>query len=470
MLSGGLRLGDRLLRGLRPVRSRLTVIATALVTVALLVAGAVMVLVLHSALLSNADGSNSARANEIASSLAQRAPAQLDEALFATDQNVDLVQVLDARGTVIRSSRHQAGEALGAPLPAGGRVVVDGARSAPSDTEYRATRVGVRTGAGGDVTVEVGTAEAGINRLVLLVAALCAAVFPLIVAAMAALTYVFVGRALSPVERIRRRVDEISDADLSERVPVPSTRDEVATLARTMNAMLARLEAAQAAQRRFVGDASHELNSPLTSIYGLLDLADTTGEPIELDTVRTLLLPEAKRMRSLVADLALLARADEAEHASLCRSDFDFSELLTAEAERVVSVGGFEVEVSAAAATVHGDRGQLARVLRNLTDNAARYARERLVLTMSATDSTVTVSVTDDGPGVPEADRDRVFERFVRLDAARDRSRGGSGLGLAIVAEIVAVHGGSVGVDVGPHGGARFWFSLPLARSGNRLP
>lgn len=471
-LTEALTLRARLHRALSPMRSRLTLIATAFVSIALLIAGGVLVLVLHNVLLNSADAANSARADEIVESLTKKDPAALDDSLFVTDQTVDLVQVLDADGRVIRSSRSHPGGGLGGVLAPGDRVVVDGVEAAPSDGEYRAVRIGTRTSGGRHVVVEAGTAESGINRLVLLVAGLCAAVFPLIVIVMAALTYVFVGRALSPVERIRRRVAEISDDDLSERVPVPTTRDELETLARTMNAMLERLENAQAAQRRFVGDASHELNSPLTSIYGLLDLADQTGEPIDLETVRTLLLPEAERMRRLVADLALLARTDE-RGTPLHRIDLDLAELVSAETDRVRAAHDFTVDVHTTSAQVHGDPGQLTRVIRNLTDNAARYVRERLVVTMTATPDTVTVLVADDGPGVPDADRERVFERFVRLDDARDREGGGSGLGLAIVAEIIAAHGGTVGIEPGSPeegSGARFWFSLPRHPSDSRRP
>lgn len=447
-------------RAVRPVRSRLTLTATALVTVALLIAGAVMVLVLHNVLLNSADNANTARASEIASALAETGPAGVDDALLSAGQDIDLIQIVDDRGTVLRSSRSHPGGALGAAVPPGQRTVVDGATAGPSDAEYRATRLGVRSAAG-DLTVEVGTAESALNRLVLLVAALCAAVFPVIVAAMAWLTYTFVGRALSPVERIRRRVDEISDADLAERVPVPATGDELETLARTMNAMLGRLETAQATQRRFVADASHELNSPLTSIYGLLDLADETGEPVDVETVRTLLLPEARRMRGLIADLALLARADEAG-APVRRTDVDLHRLVSDEAEHVRAVAEHSVDADTVPAVVQADSGQLARALRNLTDNAARYARSSVAIEMTATAGRVVIAVTDDGPGIPEADRARVFERFVRLDSARARSSGGSGLGLAIVAEIVHAHGGTYGADAGEAGGARFWFSLPV--------
>ncbi|WP_231855412.1 sensor histidine kinase [Tsukamurella pseudospumae] len=448
-----------MIRVLRPVRSRLTLTATALVTVALVIAGAVMVLVLHRVLLDSADNTNTARATDIAAALAESGPDGIDDGLLSPGQNIDLIQILDSEGRVLRSSRSHPGGALGGVVPAGARTVLDGATAAPSDAEYRATRVGVRTAAG-DFTVEVGTAESALNRLVLLVAGLCAAVFPVVVAAMAWLTHVFVGRALSPVERIRSQVAEISDADLAERVPVPATGDEVETLARTMNAMLGRLETAQTTQRRFVADASHELNSPLTSIFGLLDLADQTDEPVDVDTVRTLLLPEADRMRGLIADLALLARADESG-APVPRTDVDLARLVADEAERLRALGRHGIDVSTVPAIVRGDPGQLARVVRNLTDNAARYARTRLTLTMTADGGTVTVAVTDDGPGIPEADRHRVFERFVRLDAARSRSSGGSGLGLAIVAEIVRAHDGTYGVDVDGRGGTRFWFTLP---------
>lgn len=234
LLNGALNPRRRLSRMVRPVRSRLTLTSTALVIAALLIAGAVMVLLVHRILLNNVDSTNAARATEIASTLATTDPAGIDESLFTTGQNIDLVQILDGQGRVLRSSRPHPGGPLGAPIPAGERIVVDGATVQPSDAEYRATRLGVRT-VDGVLTVEVGSAESGVNRLVLLVAALCAAVFPLIVATMAWLTYAFLGRALLPVEKIRRRVDEISDADLDERVPVPETGDEIETLARTMN-------------------------------------------------------------------------------------------------------------------------------------------------------------------------------------------------------------------------------------------
>ncbi|MBM7368107.1 sensor histidine kinase [Gordonia hydrophobica] len=451
------------------MRSRLTLLATALVTIALVIAGAVLILVLHTVLLNKADDANSARVSTIAEALAERGPSELDDSLFSTDQNVDLVQVVDASGQVVRSSRARPGGPLGAPLQPGRRVEIDGAQSAPSDAEYRATRVGVRAADGTALTVEAGTAEAGINTLVLLVAALCAAVFPLIVAAMATLTYFFVGRALRPVEQIRRRVSEISAADLADLVPVPGTRDEIELLARTMNAMLTRLKTAQTTQRQFVGDASHELNSPLTSIYGLLDLADHTGEPIDVETVRTLLLPEAARMRTLVADLALLARGDEGA-APVRHERVDLEALVTAEADLVTATRAVSVHCTTVPAFVDGDAARLARAIRNLTDNAARYAASRLTITMASTAESVTVAVSDDGPGVSAADRERVFDRFVRLDDARDRAAGGSGLGLAIVAEIVNAHSGLVGVDAAPDGGARFWFSLPLARSDSRRP
>jgi two-component system OmpR family sensor kinase len=452
---------SQLLRRLRPVRNRLTLLATGLVALALAVAGAVLVLVLHRVLLSSADNANAARAAEVKRALSAGSLNQLDEALLATDQNIDLVQVLGPDGRVLASSRPDVGAALGAPLPVGRREVVDGAIAGPSTAEYRATRIGVHTRTDGDLTVEVGIAEAGLNRIVLVVTLLCAAVFPLIVVAMAALTHFFVGRTLEPVERIRRQVDEISGADLAQRVPEPETRDEIATLARTMNAMLARLQSAQRTQQRFVGDASHELNSPLTTVLGLLELATVIGEPVDIETVREVLLPEAERMRDLISDLSLLARADE-RGTVLRRAPVNLDELVRAEVARLTALG-LPVRSTVVPARVHGDGDPLTRVLRNLVDNAARYARERLSLDMTISGTTVTVTVTDDGPGVPAADRERVFQRFVRLEPARERARGGSGLGLAIVAEIIAAHDGAVGVDSGPDGGAAFWFRLPLA-------
>ncbi len=278
---------------------------------------------------------------------------------------------------------------------------------------------------------------------------------PMLILVVGAATYLFAGRALAPVEAIRARVAAMSGKDLDRRVPVPAAHDEVRRLAETMNAMIGRLEDAQGVQRRFVADASHELRSPLATIAAGLELLQRdTSDPATVATLRT----ETERVNRLVEALLLLARADE-RGLTPRREELDLDEI--ADAERGRPGDGLLVEVRAQPVRMVGDRGQLVRVVRNLVDNARCHARSHVLVTVTGDGDGAVIEVADDGPGVPPADRARVFERFVRLDDARARHDGGSGLGLAIVAEVVAAHGGTVELTEGPAGGALFRVRLP---------
>jgi signal transduction histidine kinase len=281
---------------------------------------------------------------------------------------------------------------------------------------------------------------------------------PLLIVVAGVTTYLFAGRALRPVEAIRAQVAEMTGKDLGRRVPVPPARDEVGRLAETMNGMIARLQDAQGVQRRFVADASHELRSPLATIATGLELMQ--NGTADRGTV-TALRGETSRLNKLVEGLILLARADE-RGLQPRREEVDLDEVVDQERGRPAD-GAVVAEVQAAPVRVVGDRGQLARVVRNLVDNARRHARSRVLVTAGREGDMAVLEVADDGPGVPAADRARVFERFVRLDDARARSDGGSGLGLAIVAEVVAAHGGSVEVTDAPGGGALFRVRIPAA-------
>jgi signal transduction histidine kinase len=288
---------------------------------------------------------------------------------------------------------------------------------------------------------------------------------PLLIVVAGATTYLFAGRALRPVDAMRAQVSEMTEKDLEQRVPVPVARDEVGRLAETMNAMLARLQDAQGVQRRFVADASHELRSPLATIATGLELMQNGTS--DRSTV-TALRGETTRLNKLVEGLILLARADE-RGLRPRREEVDLDEVAELERGRPTD-GAVVAEVRAAPVRVIGDRGQLARVVRNLVDNARRHARSRVLVTVARQDDAAVLEVSDDGPGVPAADRDRVFERFVRLDDARSRADGGSGLGLAIVAEVVAAHGGAVEVTEAPGGGALFRVRLPAAAAPDAAP
>lgn len=301
---------------------------------------------------------------------------------------------------------------------------------------------------------------------------------PLVLLVVGGTTWWVTGLALRPVERIRAQVETISSAELDRRVPVPGSRDELHRLAITMNQMLARLEESRDRQRRFVSDASHELRSPIASLRQVGEVAHAHPEAFDPRELAGTVVEESVRMQHLVEQLLTLTRHDESARTNRWR-EVDLDDLVLAEADRLRRTGVSVSTAGLAAARVRGDEVALTQVVRNLTDNAARHARSTVWLALSAGseqdgdptgDPTgdpdgggVTLTVDDDGAGIPEADRARAFERFVRLDEARARDTGGSGLGLSIVADLVRSHGGTVRAEASEQGGARFVVRLPAA-------
>lgn len=280
-------------------------------------------------------------------------------------------------------------------------------------------------------------------------------------------TWLVVGRALRPVESMRREVDTVTAQSLSHRLPDPGGGDEIARLARTLNGMLDRLDSSATAQRRFVGDASHELKTPLATIRQHAEVALLHPGSIDGAALAGTVLGEEARLTALVQGLLVLARADEGA-LGVSRRPVDLDDLVVSETARLRGVarpdgrGPLAVDATAVGpARVDGDEGLLGQVVHNLVANAARHADARVAVALVERDGGVVLTVDDDGAGVAEADRERVFDRFVRLDEARARDAGGSGLGLAIVREIVRVHGGAVSVTASPLGGARFVVHLP---------
>lgn len=445
---------------LRGVRVRLTALATLLVAVTLALAGFLMLYVLHESLLTSADAATKARGTQIADVISAESLSGLDASLLLPARDIVVIQLIDDQGAVVAASPGHRADPLSPPVDVGTERTVDGATLGSDPTEYRATIRAVRTPAG-VITVVVGTAEGPLDSVVITVATLFAVAFPILLLVLAATTYYFSGRTLRTVEDIRAQVAGITSSDLTRRVSEPATHDEINALARTMNEMLTRLQSARVQQLQFVGDASHELRSPLMTIVGILDLADRTGERIDDETLRTLLLPEAHRLQTMIDDLLLLAKADE-RGVPLQISDVDVDDIVAAEALRLQRLRTVQVTADIQAMRVRGDRDKLTRVVRNLTDNAARHAHSRVDLAMSSEGSVGTIVISDDGPGIPAADRGRVFDRFVRLDVDRQRASGGSGLGLAITAEIVHAHSGTVEITEAPGGGARVCVSVPL--------
>jgi signal transduction histidine kinase len=295
------------------------------------------------------------------------------------------------------------------------------------------------------------------------VSGLLAVAVPILLILLAAIVWLLVGRALRPVDTIRREVDAIGPAELHLRVEEPRVDDEVSRLARTMNRMLARLESSAAAQRRFVSDASHELKSPLASIRQHAELAHSYPDRIDVHELAAVVLEEGARLQDVVESLLLLTRLDEGA-AALRREPVDLDDLVIEDARRVREVGAIHVDTSGVVpGRVVGDERMLARAVRNLTDNAVRHAKSQVAIAVVGTAGRIEVRVDDDGGGIPAEDRARVLERFVRLDDGRARDSGGSGLGLAIVAEIVRAHDGELRIEDAPLGGARFVIDLPAA-------
>jgi signal transduction histidine kinase len=313
----------------------------------------------------------------------------------------------------------------------------------------------------GDLVVVAGRSTEQADATLATVGAMLAIAVPVLVAVVAITSWITARRALAPVERMRREVDAVTGADLSRRVDEPETRDEIGRLAHTMNGMLARLEASAATQRRFISDASHELKSPLASLRQYAEVARLHPDRVSQAELSEAVLDEGARLERLVQGMLVLARADE-RALPLTPADVDLDDLALAEARRLGASGASGVDASGIApARVRGDLVLLQQVVRNLADNAARHATGRVAFTTRVDASGATLIVDDDGAGVPAGDRERVFERFVRLDDARARDTGGSGLGLAIVREIVAAHGGSAAIEESPLGGARVVVRLP---------
>ncbi|MFF1441401.1 sensor histidine kinase [Streptomyces sp. NPDC058295] len=499
------------------VRARATLGATFVVTVALLAAGTAVLLSLRSSLTGRADGQAERSARTVAAQLALGTPY---DKLSSLDDDERVVQVVDANGdqaaatedlerisgagTSVPRAREdtgddpsgepggEAGEKPGAeagedPWEDGGSGDLDG-DSAQGDSlepgeigdetrfgdgsatvdgataDYRFAAVDVRDPKKGLLTVYAGASLAAEQSAVRTALTVMLIGFPLLLAVVAGVTWLVTRRALRPVEDIRREMAAITAAaDLTRRVPEPDTHDEVARLARTTNETLAALETSVERQRRFVADASHELRSPIASLRTQLEVG--AAHPGLLDVPGA--VEDTVRLQRLAADLLLLARLDAGE-GPVAGARVDPVALAREEAAgrpdvTVLVEPGEPASGEVASGEVAGSRGQLGRVLANLLDNAHRHARSAVTVTVRRAGGQVVVEVADDGDGVPEADRERIFERFVRLDDARGRDDGGAGLGLAIARDVAVRHGGTLTVRETPTGGALFALRLPIA-------
>ncbi|MFJ9467242.1 sensor histidine kinase [Streptomyces caniferus] len=320
--------------------------------------------------------------------------------------------------------------------------------------DYRFAVVEAKDTRGGEATVRAGAALAPEQEAVGSVRTAMLIGLPLLLVVVAGVTWLVTRRALRPVEGIRGEMAAITaSTDLSRRVPVPSSQDEVGRLARTTNETLAALETSVERQRRFVADASHELRSPIASLRTQLEVGVAHPELLDVPGA----VEDTVRLQRLAADLLLLARLDAGERPAEAR--VDLAAMVREESSQRVA-DRIPVQVGElAAGEVAGSRGQLARVLGNLLDNAQRHAAASVRVAVVREAEWAVLRVEDDGPGVPEAERERIFERFVRLDDARARDDGGAGLGLAIARDVAERHGGSLAVRAG----SVFELRLPVA-------
>jgi signal transduction histidine kinase len=366
-----------------------------------------------------------------------------------------VVQVVDSSGAVVSAS--MTADRLTPLLRpaeltralAGERISIPGARAALSGTlRALAVQAGPPSSSRSIIVAvpvsDIEQAQA-VLRNTLLVA------YPPLVFIMALIAWRVIGSALRPVETLRSGAARISGSDQDERLPVPESADEIRALALTLNDMLDRLAAARGRQRAFVADAAHELRSPLTSMRTQLEVAQHLGEGGALAAD---LLADVVRLSALVEDLLLLARSGSDSRHPPVRESVDVRALLVATAGRYGSAR-VPVTVSAApgpAILANVNSEELQRALANLIDNAVRYADSEVVLGVRAEGGKAVLTVVDDGPGIPDEERERVFERFARLDDARDRDAGGTGLGLPIVRELLRRSDGSIALQDNPSG------------------
>ena len=436
------------------MRLRATLAATAIVFLALAVAAFALVVLVRDSLTDNVDTSIRVRADDIESLLRRGA---FPDSLAVADDEASVIQILDSDDRIVAASENVAGAPpISVLRPPPGETVVVRATDVPVDLNegFRVLARTVET-PGQSFTMLIAGSLDDVHETTDALRGILQVGVPLLSIVVAGGTWVVVGRALAPVESIRREVASIGGQQLDRRVPVPRSRDEIARLAETMNEMLGRLQDAYQRQERFVADAAHELRSPLASLRVQLEVDGDEGTRHLLD--------EVIRMQRLVDDLLILARSDAGQLATQS-SSVDLDDIVLGEAVRLREIGSrAAVDTSAVSAgQVRGNAEQLLRVVRNLLENAVRHAAARVVVTLREADGEVVLTVQDDGPGVPPAERSRIFERFARADSARARGSGGAGLGLAIARTIAESHGGTLGL-ADTDGGARFVLRLPAA-------
>jgi signal transduction histidine kinase len=429
-----------------PIRARLTAWYVALLVLIVVALGAFVVLRLRADLRADADRQLDTATEHIARAYRAEGFKDFhDVARTVLPRGDASARLVDRAGNVVAS------DGTGPPARArSGRSIVTA-----GGTRYRVHAEPLGNGLTLVTTQSLAEADRSVDRVLVLL--LAGGGVAILITAVGG--WWLARRALRPVDRMTAQADRIGAESLDRRLEVPRTRDEVAHLARTLNAMLDRVDRGLEDKRRLIADASHELRGPLAVMAAELDVSlAEPGLPSDARAVLESSREEVAHMARLVDDMLTLAAIDEGR-LELVRGPVDLHELAEAIAGRARSRA--EVFVEGERARVNGDAMRIEHALANLVDNAIKFGGDNAVhVTTWARNGEAGVTVSDRGPGVPVADRERVFERFVRLDAARGREQPGSGLGLAICREVAQAHGGRAWVEPRDDGGSRFCIAL----------
>ncbi|MBV8143900.1 MAG: HAMP domain-containing protein [Gammaproteobacteria bacterium] len=470
---------------LRSLSLRLVTWYAGVLTVVFLVLAALTFALLRHYLEANVLDNQARRARQIAATLIAHASRDAEAAvgaqvenLYSPESNDRFIRITRDDGTIVYASGAPRGERFvpSRVPPLGAAGTASAARKVPVGEDALLIAAVPATAADGTrYRVEVGTSAAPLEATLRRLLALLAVGLPLAVAAAAAGGFVLVRRALEPVERIARKAEEITQHNLSERLPRVHSGDELERLSVSLNHMISRLQEAIEGSKQFIADASHELRTPLAVMRGELEgLAQ--DRLLGRETRETLgsVLEEVERLAEIVESLFALSRLDAGEAHAEWRP-FDLAELAATTAEQM-SLLATDKNLSIACDSrpgvlVEGDPARLKQVIVNLLDNAIKYtpAGGRVRLSVRREQGFAVLEVADDGIGIPAEALPHVFKRFFRVDRSRSREQGGAGLGLAIVQSICAAHGAHIEVVSGPGRGSTFRLRQPLA-AGTPLP
>jgi signal transduction histidine kinase len=451
------------------VRARTTMVATVVVGLVLIGSGVLLVLGTRSALFRAIETTVTARSQDIATQLVSGAAPDVVPLVGGIS-----VQILSG-ASVVASTLDIEGQGPildAAALPTAHTAVQvpsldaqqnEGGGESNDDSEGPfLVSISLAEGNGASATVLAAASLATIDDTTQTMVPLLALGTPAVVGLVGLLVWRLTRRAFLPVEAMARRADAISYSDLHLRIPEPEADDEIRHLSVVLNRMLERVQSSALRQRRFTSDAGHELKSPVATLLTMAEVAARNPGDFEVSELAGDFAGQARRLADVVEDLLLLARTDE-HRLDLDSEPFDLAACVKRE---VAAVGTVPVSIDVEEvrpACLRGDEKRMGQVVRNLLDNAVRHADGEIRVATQMSGSMAVLSVADDGAGIPDNDRERVFERFVRLDEARSRDSGGTGLGLAVVKSIVEAHGGSI--EVGRDralGGASITVFLPV--------